>query len=93
MLFDSLIENSNLLIDLQRIVWNKLNFILKLVFFFDVSHGPSWLYGSWNNNYYAISAYPAHGEAFSIWHYVIEFVSDLRQVGGFPGVYSVLSYI
>jgi hypothetical protein len=55
MLFDSLIENSNLLIDLQRIVWNKLNFILKLVFFFDVSHGPSWLYGSWNNNYYAIS--------------------------------------
>jgi hypothetical protein len=32
MLFDSLIVNSNLLIDLQRIVWNKLNFILKLFF-------------------------------------------------------------
>jgi hypothetical protein len=26
---------------------------------------------------------PTHGEAYSIQHYVIKFVSDLRQVGGF----------
>ena len=43
---------------------------------------------------YAISAYhaittkvvssnPAHGEVYSMQHYVIQFVSDLRQVGGF----------
>ena len=25
----------------------------------------------------------AHGEVYSIQHYVIKFVSDLRQVGGF----------
>jgi hypothetical protein len=27
-----------------------------------------------------------HGEVYSIQHYVIKFVSDLRQVGGFPRV-------
>ena len=36
---------------------------------------------------YAISAYPEFesrsGEVYSIQHYVIKFVSDLRQVGGF----------
>ena len=26
---------------------------------------------------------PVHGEVFSMQHYVIKFVSDLRQVGGF----------
>jgi len=26
---------------------------------------------------------PSHGEVYSIQHYVIKFVSDLRQVGGF----------
>jgi hypothetical protein len=26
---------------------------------------------------------PIHGEVYSIQHYVIKFVSDLRQVGGF----------
>jgi hypothetical protein len=26
---------------------------------------------------------PAHGEVYSIQHYVIKFVSDLRQVSGF----------
>ena len=29
-----------------------------------------------------ISSNPIHGEVYSIQHYVIEFVSDLRQVGG-----------
>ena len=31
----------------------------------------------------AISSNPIHGEVYSIQHYVIKFVSDLRQVGGF----------
>ena len=30
-----------------------------------------------------VSSNPAHGEVFSIQHYVILFVSDLRQVSGF----------
>jgi hypothetical protein len=29
-----------------------------------------------------VSSKPAHGEAYSIQHYVIKFVSGLRQVGG-----------
>jgi hypothetical protein len=29
-----------------------------------------------------VSSNPAHGEVYSIQHYVIKFVSDLRQVGG-----------
>ena len=33
-----------------------------------------------------VSSNPAHGEVYSIQHYVIKFVSGLRQVGGFsPG--------
>ena len=49
----------------------------------------SWSYGGWVFNYlYAIitkvvSSNPVHGEVYSIQHYVIKFVSDLRQVGGF----------
>ena len=31
----------------------------------------------------AVSSNPAHGEVFSKQHYMIELVSDLRQVGGF----------
>jgi hypothetical protein len=34
---------------------------------------------------------PAHGEVYSIQHYVIKFVSDMQQVGGFPPGYSVSS--
>ena len=30
-----------------------------------------------------VRSYPAHGEVYWIQHYVIKFVSDLRQVGGF----------
>jgi len=33
-----------------------------------------------------VSSNPLHGEAYSIQHYVIKFVSELRQIGGFfPG--------
>jgi len=30
-----------------------------------------------------VSSNPARGEVYSIQHYVLKFVSDLRQVGGF----------
>jgi hypothetical protein len=30
-----------------------------------------------------VSSNPVHGEVYSIEHYVIKFVSDLRHVGGF----------
>jgi hypothetical protein len=30
-----------------------------------------------------VSSNPAHGEVYSIQHYVIKFVSDLQQFGGF----------
>jgi hypothetical protein len=30
-----------------------------------------------------VSSNPVHGEVYSIQHYFIKFVSDLRQVGGF----------
>jgi hypothetical protein len=30
-----------------------------------------------------VSSNPVHGDVYSIQHYVIKFVSDLRQVGGF----------
>ena len=30
-----------------------------------------------------VSSNPVHGEVYSMQHYVIKFVSDLRQIGGF----------
>jgi hypothetical protein len=62
---------------------------------FIVWRGPSWSwwYGSWIYNYttYGTSAHhhlrgefkSSSGEVYSIQHYVIKFVSDLRQVSGF----------
>ena len=55
--------------------------------------GPSWSssYGSWNYNYLCnqylspLKLY-VHVKMYSIQHYVIKFVSDLRQVGGFRRV-------
>ena len=38
-----------------------------------------------------VSFNPTHGEAYSIQHYVIKFVSDLRHVGGFLRVLLVSS--
>ena len=31
-----------------------------------------------------VSSNPVHGGVYSIQHYMIKFVSDLHQVGGFP---------
>ena len=36
-----------------------------------------------------VSSNPAHGEVYSIQHYVIKFVSDMWQVGGFLRVLQV----
>ena len=33
-----------------------------------------------------VSSNPTHGEVYSIQHYVIKFVSELRQVCGFPRI-------
>jgi len=33
-----------------------------------------------------VSSNPVHGGVYSIQHYVIKFVSDLRQVGGLPRI-------
>jgi len=38
-----------------------------------------------------VNSNPTHGEMYSIQHYVIKFVSDLQQVGGFS-VYSGFLY-
>ena len=37
-----------------------------------------------------VSSNPAHGEVYSIQHYAIKFVSDLRQVGGFLWVLVII---
>ena len=37
-----------------------------------------------------VSSSPAHGEVYSIQHYVIKFVSDLRKVFGFLQKYDIL---
>jgi len=59
---------------------------------YKLCQGPS-SYGSWIYNYlYNQCLSPlmlrvsnlVHGEVYSIQHYVIKFVSYLRQVGGFP---------
>jgi len=34
-----------------------------------------------------VSSNPANGEGYSIQHYVLKFVSDLQQVGGFLRVF------
>ena len=36
-----------------------------------------------------VSSNPVHGEVYSIQHYVNKFVSDLRQVCGFPPISSI----
>jgi hypothetical protein len=35
--------------------------------------------------FYVVSSNPEHGEVHSMQHYVIKFVSDLRQLSGFLG--------
>jgi len=55
--------------------------------------GPSWWcsHGSWIYNYLCNQCLeplkPAHGEVYLMQFYVIKFVRDLRQVGGFLRVF------
>ena len=39
-----------------------------------------------------VSSNPAHGEVYAIQHYVIKFLSDMRQVGGFLRVLHQLNW-
>ena len=39
-----------------------------------------------------VSLNPAHGEMYSIQHYLIKFDSDLWQIGGFPRLLRFVSY-
>jgi len=39
-----------------------------------------------NNSYCLVSSNPVHDEVYSIQHYILKFVSELRQVGGFPRI-------
>jgi hypothetical protein len=59
--------------------------------FFYLKICRSWMYGGWIYNYLCYQGQspitfefePRSGEMYSIQYYVIKFVSDLRQVGGF----------
>ena len=55
-----------------------------------ISHKPTWhrdtqytIYNIYKYMTKVVNSNPTHGEVYSIQHYVIKFVSDLRQVGGF----------
>ena len=59
---------------------------------YNIEFRTSWSYCSWNYSYLCnqvpittnvVSSNHTHGEWSSIQHYVIKFVSNLRQVGGF----------
>ena len=73
----------------QFIVFSHSNqeFFLNCVLFRFTFPWPSWSYGSWIYNYLSVSVttniVSSSGEVYSIQHYVLKFVSDLRQVGGF----------
>ena len=84
--------------DCDRPLWIRKNIIEQGFWEFIIIHGilgPSWpwSYGSWIYKVYAISTSAYHhwccefefrsDGVYSIQHYVIKFVSDLRQVDGF----------
>jgi hypothetical protein len=63
-----------------------------LIWYFEIKKGSSWSYGSWIYNdlcYQGLSllAFESRSnEVYSMQQYVIKFVSDLWQVGGFHRV-------
>jgi hypothetical protein len=69
-----------------------LFYIYHVSIYFNRIGGPwwSWSYGSWIYNYLCnrqtkvVISNHVHGKVYSIQHYVIKFVSDLRQVHSFP---------
>ena len=52
-------------------------------FYFDIQHRRRLFNLKFSTKLREEWAIPAHGKMYSIQHYVIKFVSDLRQVGGF----------
>ena len=79
---------------LNNIIVYTMNDMLFLCYITNQGLSWSWLYGSWIYNYLCnqclfsittkvVNLNPIHGEVYSIQHYVIKFVSDLQQVGGF----------
>ena len=46
-------------------------------------HDNPWADGTLGHYQFTSSSNPVHGEVYSIQHYVIKIVSDLRQVIGF----------
>jgi hypothetical protein len=86
---------SNLRNKSQQFIQYQLNEHLLIIFNYLMGTVVwSWSYGSWIYNYLwnpsttkVVSQKPVNGEVYSMQHYVIKFVSDLQQVGGFLRVF------
>jgi len=92
-------KNVSCTLNLISMFWvhNSINQLIEHISYSvdDIDTDWSWSYGNWIYNYLStymqsvpiitnvVSLNPAHGELYSIQHYVIKFVSDLQQVGGF----------
>jgi hypothetical protein len=82
-LLEKIIETSQVVLNFSRTVYIDFHWINPPY------KGPSWSLScsSWIYNYLClspiVSSNPVHSEVDSIQHYVLKFVSDLRQVGGF----------
>ena len=67
--------------DLSLIIGNMITSKIQQRIYFDIQHSA--LYISVPITTKVVSSNPVHGEVFLIQLYVIKFVSDLQQVGGF----------
>ena len=83
-------ENPNgfLLLKHQRTLTFVTVFFSEMNAYFLCGPSWSWSYGSWISNYLfnqcpsPLKLHPAHGKVYLIQHYVMKFVSELRQVVG-----------
>ena len=77
--------------DISVFSWNKTVLVFSLLLTSAWPLNLQLSYGSWIYNYLCnqclspkvVRSNPTHGEVYSIQHYVIKFVNDFRQVGGF----------
>ena len=81
-------SENTLLFDEMMMIMSVLESLIVLLIYKGLSW--SWSYCSWIYNYQSVpittkvvSSYSAHGEVYSIQHYVIKFVSNMQQVCGF----------
>ena len=82
-----------LLHTIDKIEFQQNLITLPVIIFIKEGAWWSWSYANWIYNYLCnqspsplmlwVRMNPAHGEEYSIQHYVIKFVSDLQQVCGF----------